>query len=91
MMHVSVHYNAHSMCSIKYSVHFNYDKKYMIRNIMIKIISVSFRNRFENLHVLTIPKETYLLIATDMEPTFSLKTSTCNFKIERQALLIHFY
>lgn len=32
-------------------------KKYMIRNIMIKIFSVSFKNWSESLHVLTIPKE----------------------------------
>lgn len=31
----------------------------MIKNIMIKIISVSFKNRSESLHVLTIPKEAY--------------------------------
>lgn len=58
---------------------------------MIKIFSMSFKNWSEKFHVLTIPKEAYLLIATDMELTFSLKTSTCNFKIERQAFLIHFY
>lgn len=43
--------------------------------MIIKIFSMSFKNRYENLHLLTVPKKAYLFIATDMELTFSLKTS----------------
>lgn len=59
MMYVLVYYNVYFMCLIKYFVYFNYDKKYMIRNIMIKIILVFFRNWFENLYVFMILKEIY--------------------------------
>lgn len=55
----------------------------MIKNIMIKIILVFFRNQFENLYVFMILKEIYFLIVIDMELIFLLKISICNFKIER--------
>lgn len=58
-------------------------KKYMIKNIIIKIILVFFRNWFENLYVFMILKEIYFLIVIDMELIFLLKISICNFKIER--------
>lgn len=57
--------------------------------MIIKIFSMSFKNRYENLHLLTIPKKAYLFIATDMELTFSLKTSNFSFKIQLQTFLIY--
>lgn len=58
---------------------------------MIKIFSMSFKNQYESLHLLTIPKKAYLFIATDMELTFSLKTSNFSFKIQLRTFLIHSY
>lgn len=61
----------------------------MNENMIIKIFSMSFKNRYESLHLLTIPKKAYLFIATDMELTFSLKTSNFSFKIQLQTFLIY--